>query len=353
MGLLRLLFALSIVIFHIGGVLGYYLLNREVAVLSFFIISGFYMALVLERKYVKKNKEYLLFITNRFLRIYPLYLLILAITVLFTLAKFLFPIGTPDNAILHYVNNYAGNPHGFIFLDITNVILRNLTLIITTDYLGVDSRAAGYLIIPQAWTLQIELLFYLVIPFIIWRNIKVLVGVVIAFLLLFFYLQHFQATAQYNLALVFLHHLLYFLLGIISFYLFRFIEHKNISRAFLKYIFIFYLIYLLAYNSLTLPFNFTFDTTLNFLHYIIFTAVLPFIFLYSQKNKLDQILGELSYPIYISHILIIKIVSNSFLAEKPFAGLIAIALTLIVSIGLIRFIEMPIEVYRQRRLSSK
>ena len=45
------------------------------AVKIFFVISGFYMALILNEKYLLKTDSYKLFITNRILRLYPLYLI--------------------------------------------------------------------------------------------------------------------------------------------------------------------------------------------------------------------------------------------------------------------------------------
>jgi len=312
------------------------------------------MTLILERKYVKKNKEYFLFITNRFLRIYPLYLFILCITLVFVLVKFLIPIGSPDNAILHYIDNYSGNPHLSPLADFINLFLRNLTLIITTDYFGVHSRAPGYLLVPQAWTLQIELLFYIIIPFIIWKNYKALTAIFCSGIILFILIKYLHLEGQFNLFLAFIHYLLYFLLGIFSFKLFKLIETKNISRQFLSLLFVVYLMYLFAYNNISLPLDFTFDTTLNFLHYIVFTGILPFIFLYTNKNKWDRLLGELSYPLYISHIFIIKIMNNlPVIKDSSLLGPIAIFFTIIFSVALIRWIEKPVEDYRQKRVIIK
>src|SRR5258708_29799955 len=81
MGILRLLFAISVVIHHEGSLWGYRLISADMAVRSFFIISGFYMALILREKYPSGN--YRLFITNRFLRIYPLYWVVLCFTLIY------------------------------------------------------------------------------------------------------------------------------------------------------------------------------------------------------------------------------------------------------------------------------
>src|SRR5450759_1833879 len=83
MGIIRVLLALSVVAAHFGGIWNLRFVGGQVAVQSFYIISGFYMSLILNEKYVGKNKSYKLFITNRFLRLYPIYWTVLLLTIIF------------------------------------------------------------------------------------------------------------------------------------------------------------------------------------------------------------------------------------------------------------------------------
>src|SRR3979411_2191986 len=76
MGSLRFLLALSVACGHFGVPLGFP--TSDVAVQSFFVISGFYMALVLNEKYGPGT--YWLFLSNRLLRIWPAYFLILILS---------------------------------------------------------------------------------------------------------------------------------------------------------------------------------------------------------------------------------------------------------------------------------
>ena len=55
MGVLRLFLALSVVNAHGGNLLGFQLVDPTMAVQTFYMISGFYMALVLHEKYQPKN----------------------------------------------------------------------------------------------------------------------------------------------------------------------------------------------------------------------------------------------------------------------------------------------------------
>src|SRR5258708_27696197 len=157
MGITRLLFALFVLIHHSEKFFGYKYLDPALAVHSFFIISGFYMTLILKEKYIGKSKSYILFLSNRFLRIYPTYWLILLLTI-----GFLFG---------YYERQY--NFYNNLVSSITPLnIIREFTIIGRTDYLQINPDKNQPLLIPQAWTLVLELLFYIVAPFIV-KKLKV------------------------------------------------------------------------------------------------------------------------------------------------------------------------------------
>jgi len=82
MGLLRAALAMAVVLGHtLSGRHRLMMIDPAAAVELFFIISGFYMGLILSEKYVGP-KSFKLFITNRLLRLFPTYLLVLVISVL-------------------------------------------------------------------------------------------------------------------------------------------------------------------------------------------------------------------------------------------------------------------------------
>lgn len=72
MGIIRLLLAISVLISHTSTIFGFGFVGGQAAVQAFFIISGFYMAFILNEKYIGENNSYKLFITNRLLRLYPI-----------------------------------------------------------------------------------------------------------------------------------------------------------------------------------------------------------------------------------------------------------------------------------------
>src|SRR5947209_991086 len=72
MGLLRLMLACSVVLSHSGA--GVVFTGPDKAVQTFYIISGFYIAMVLDKTEAYKSAS--LFYSNRFLRLWPSYIFI-------------------------------------------------------------------------------------------------------------------------------------------------------------------------------------------------------------------------------------------------------------------------------------
>ena len=178
MGLLRFLLAVAVLAEHSGSIGGTKMLGASMAVVTFYIISGFYMSLILNEKYIQKN-SYRLFITNRFLRIFPAYWVVLLLTVM--LCSINWMVNRDAMQMMVYIKYISVLPiSSLAFLVFTNVFIFGQDMI---SFLGLvpgkgfvfsiaDDKlaAAWFLFIPQAWTVAIELLFYLIAPFILRRK---------------------------------------------------------------------------------------------------------------------------------------------------------------------------------------
>jgi peptidoglycan/LPS O-acetylase OafA/YrhL len=93
MGILRFLLALAVIASHANGIgiplphekpypsWAIFMVDGRQAVALFFIISGFYMAMVLNTKYQNSTLK---FYGNRFLRLWPTYIIILVLACIFT-----------------------------------------------------------------------------------------------------------------------------------------------------------------------------------------------------------------------------------------------------------------------------
>lgn len=122
MGILRTFLAIAVVIYHSFTFFGFRLCGGQLAVEAFFMISGFYMALILNEKYVGEG-YYKKFIIGRFYRIFPVYwvVLLMAIT-LSIIGYYCF-----NNA--YYLTRYISNYHHFSFSTLLFFVFENFVII--------------------------------------------------------------------------------------------------------------------------------------------------------------------------------------------------------------------------------
>lgn len=174
MGVLRVLLALSVVLGHLGA--SYTLAGGLAAVQLFFIVSGFYMETVLRGKY-HPRRDIGLFYANRALRIYPVYFACLAASVLVYGALYLKGQG--------FFTFLAANAARLdtpakIWLALTSIGIFGQDIVLFQKIAGsrLTFNAAGnfgadpdstllwkFMAVPQAWTIALELMFYLAAPF--------------------------------------------------------------------------------------------------------------------------------------------------------------------------------------------
>ncbi len=151
LGMLRFLLASVVVIFHVGGGL---LLSGRLAVMAFYVISGFLIVRVFEETY---RHNALGFVLNRFLRLYPPFLVV-------WLASWL--------AYLHIgAVSVDPGPPNWLPTSVKNdvwILLSDLILLPEFVQNSHDQSSLGMSllgeteIIPQAWSIEVEMAFYLI-----------------------------------------------------------------------------------------------------------------------------------------------------------------------------------------------
>lgn len=358
MGFLRLILAIAVVIAHSGSLFGFRFTGGLVAVEVFFIISGFYMTMILDKKYVGKG-SYALFLSNRFLRLYPIFWVVLLLTIVASISSYVF-VGNwlKLSPYIQYITILK--PETILFQIATNIALFGQDLVM---FLGVsketgemyfthDFRISSpmfyeFLFVPQAWTLGVELVFYLMAPFIVRRSNLFIVFLITLSISVraftYFYLGYINDPWTYRF---FPSELALFLLGTVSYRLYD--RYKIQDRVVLGFdpskviVSLFFLI-LVFYQYI--------PHIVGWVFYGFCCLSIPFVFKTSRSSKIDSRIGELSYPIYISHILVIKSISPllSLLGASKYKGEFSVIFTIVASYILVRFISDPIEVIRQSR----
>ena len=363
MGKIRFLLAVAVIIAHSSPIFGIKLIGGEVAVQTFFIISGFYMALILTEKYVGINSSFKLFITNRFLKIYPIYWSVLLLALLLSLLSF-HHSGTSGsekiNALLSIVKDGFNGVVTFSWYCFASIFLffqdwfiffkvnQNGSLSFISNF-HYAAHPFGYdVFLPQAWTIGLELTFYLMAPFLIRRNNAFIVGLLILSVLirLFLYLHWnlYQDPWSYRF---FPNELAYFLFGVLVYRFYKKVKNNRSVAVNTTMNWAFYLVL-----TITIIYQLIANNYIALLYPIVVGCAIPFIFLKDSKSKLDIKIGELSYPIYISHITIIIVIKKLHVPFIESIGTTGTVFTIIFSVLLNELLTKRIETFRQRRIAK-
>lgn len=176
MGIYRFLLAALVVLFHFGE-LGW--IVGRIAVFGFYCLSGFLIFQVLDRVYLDEPRGVPRFFLNRFVRLIPLYLLYTLLTL--GMVRWLSPEAIVDPAGRRILQGVDGETLTLLvesstFDPIAHVVSSMPVLEFTPD------------LIPQGWSIGVEITFYLIAPLVVLttRRRTWLVGVWIAAGLLFF-----------------------------------------------------------------------------------------------------------------------------------------------------------------------
>ena len=347
MGILRLFLAASVVLWHAyneGYSINWLPFNSVACVILFFVISGFYMTLVLNEKY--SSQQLVLFWQNRFLRLWPS----------FIFATFLMAIFVYPDLILKTYNETS-------ILSFLTIIFSNFTMFayelkdiggltengdITTFNLS-KVPLNGYFYLSPGWSLGLELWFYLMAPFVVRSFVKTVIFffIGIAFLVSVKISGVGELWAYRSFPPV----LSFFMLGSLSYYFGKIIEKYTLRKIyyFFGYYFALPLILFLLISPNLLDIFLPSQHKAKFFM-LIFFLFLPAWFITTKTSKFDNIVGNTSYPLYVIHPFIIFITTDyNYLTFYP---ILVFFISLISSFVMIYFIENPIDKWRQNRIAK-
>lgn len=355
MGLLRFILACAVIIEHTSPIFGMKLTGGMVAVEAFFMISGFYMALILNQKYTGAG-SYSLFLTNRFLKLFPIYWLILAAVILFGAYSY-FRQGSLG--VLSIFGEYGSSlpPSSVAYLIATNLLIfgqdialflkfaPDMSLAFTTDFLNAHPQVFRFLLIPPAWSLGVELTFYVIAPFLVRRSAACLVTLMAASLAL-----RYLVTVTLGLGhdpwptRFFPLELAFFLAGAVAFRAYAAMPWRTVPTFIQPAALATVVLLVVLFDSAGLN---------KWVLYIAFAVAMPFIFRMTKDSALDRHIGDLSYPMYVSHLLVFWVLSDAGVMDRfgpDYRGLLTTACTVLFSAALLA-ISRPVESFRSQRVA--
>lgn len=364
MGIVRILLALAVVTSHSTPIFGLTIVGGHVAVQAFYVISGFYMSLILNEKYMNKQNSYFLFLTNRFLRLFPSYWAVLILVVFFSFFQHYISrtlIGTgEDYGVLsiyryffHQINIWTWIVFIFTNLfmfgqDILFFMGLNFStgsLYFTKDISFIYPQLYNFMLISAAWTIGIELFFYVVAPFIVTKSIKFILSIMGLSLLLRLTLNHYGLNFDPWAYRFFPTQLPYFLLGALSYRLYVQVKNKSFARVHLNLFYVLFLVITIVYTR-------WFSTMTEVPYLTLLFIGMPFVFLVSRNWKIDRYIGDLSYIIYISHVFVFSVMKYIGMPITGNAGVLLAVCTIGFSAVIHELITKRIEVIRQNRVKA-
>jgi peptidoglycan/LPS O-acetylase OafA/YrhL len=337
MGSLRLFLALSVALSHFGLPLG--VPTSDVAVQSFYVISGFYMALVLNEKYGADS--YWLFISNRTLRLWPAYFVVLILSL--AVADNWKPILSLDWLSLSYFIAsqllIIGQELYFFFW------VNHGTLTATIHPAGIHGLLFTFAPIPQAWTLALEFYFYLLAPFIVRRGPRVIVAFLVLSLVQRVALQWaFGFRGDPWTYRFFPSEIALFLAGSLGYYAHSACDGEQRRKMAMMLL----VVAISLCGCLALS---RWDGISRFASLSVLGAVVigvPRLFELTRTITWDKYLGELSYPLYICHYMF-----GWLLLPDTLSGIYsALFLSVAGSILLYHVVDRPIDKWRQGRFEK-
>ena len=335
MGIFRLFLSLVVVRSHMAsfsfmnGMIG-----SDIAVQSFFMISGFYTTMILKTKYSSAGSFWI----NRILRLYPIYFLIIGVMLVINPNNFSRIILDSSYSLLTRLYVFITNLFliGYdwsLWLEITP----EKTLGFVTNYLNsLHSVHLNNILLKPAWSLSLEIYFYILAPFLIKCPKKVLyLLIMLSLSLRFLVLYPLGFNYDPYTYRFFPTELVFFILGMFSYFY---------SEQFSKFAWVALInVMVLALFIKRIPINFS---VLKLIYFVSLTISIPFLFKLFKNNVIDRKIGDLSYGVYLIHLGVLSRLSFSNLPSLSHFGVVAIVS--IMAAVVLNIITSPIEIIRQK-----
>lgn len=339
MGLFRIFLSVSVLISHTTPIFGIHLLPGPTAVWVFFIISGFYMQMIFNVKYVSA----ILFYQNRFLRLYPIFIL----ATIFSLCISGLPKVTEfglQTRIVSLMPNFTMIGADLLFLFHYGPISGwHFTFGYPGPWAEYDGepvrRISQSLLLKPVWSIGLEIWFYFFVPALSKLPFPGIMIVAAASFLLRILMEHQYPGITY---FFFPANLGFFCLGMMSYKFYQEFLANQFSWKSSAAISVAALIIFLLGEWISGVGD---DTGMFF---ALVAIIIPFVFHATKDFRFDRHLGDLSYPMYLFHAPVISLLVMWFAPT----GLTVLITTFILSALSVVFIENPVDRWRQSRVKK-
>jgi peptidoglycan/LPS O-acetylase OafA/YrhL len=357
MGFVRTFLAIAVVLGHSTPIHGYFGISADVAVRIFFMVSGFYMSLIISEKYTGKV-GLRAFYVGRFLRIFPIYYAALLFTILVY-------YGIGDSSIAGIKGWDFVESRGVSLIEGVAWILPNLVLfgsdlpfLFHHDF-GLGTfftfggptvasseavRISPSIFIGPAWTLGNEIWFYLLVPFLAKVRNFTLLGLASSSMVVLVCLEIWQPWSSY---FFFPANLCFFLIGMTCQRICRSDVYQKFHVRMPERIVT--TVVILALGLLVFRQYIPFYRNYSWMVYAFVSVCLPVLFTATKNSKFDRWIGGLSYPIYILHAPILWILEA---ATGSITGRYTLPATFVISVLIVLIMDAPLEKWRQTRVRN-
>jgi peptidoglycan/LPS O-acetylase OafA/YrhL len=333
------------------------------AVKTFFMISGFYM--ILTSKYrADEGRGYWLFISNRFLRIYPSYLVVFGASMLLLLGASV-KLHRPVDRLRLWADAWHGHHYlALALIALSQASIFGMDAVAQFDFsashgfglAGAWGTAAEpawkFNLLRQSWSISVELCFYLAAPFICVAPRRAQVALVAAAAAASLLAWKFMPAplARNTTYYFFPFQIGYLVLGVLSFHLVHpLFEKGRIHAAW-------------SWGALT-PFagvllfwgrlpEWLGDGACIALAFF----AIPLLFNLTRGIKLDRFIGDLSYPMYLAHIpckwLMLAGLGVTTADSAIVPSWALLLLTVVTAAALAWLVDYPVDRWRQARVGK-
>jgi peptidoglycan/LPS O-acetylase OafA/YrhL len=355
LGTIRFLLALAVVCGHVGKLPYTVQIGGQLAVQSFYIISGFLIALVWTNKYQRRDGGLFLFYSNRAARIYVLYWVVLVISIVVALVT--------KSLTNDFPSYFGSRPRGLLpYTILTNIWIFGSSwaywlgfdwpdgsLYFTMDYTSSPYPVWGTLILGPAWTLDLELCFYLLAPLLVRLRLRYILAIIAASLVArfsWYAMGHDVDPWNYRF---FPFEIGLFLLGVVAYRVSSAVAWQP-NPMLLKIVFAALVGSIIRYVSLGLPTG----SHNSFIYLFIFAALVPYIFNLTRSWRFDRFLADMSFPLYLAHWTVGSLsvfIRDRFLTQPAeYRGIVPAIASVAAAALLVIFVERPVERWRQSRI---